>query len=278
MRSAVNGAVERLFAIGAGQTQFQFIMHNRAGDARGSGWWHFNPPYIHDDVLALRYWLRLFRAGVQGADPGARPEENPAATRFAVRAGCAHPIIQRDTLDGLPDITLLSNSLAERLPALAANEARYGRVWSTADELSPELGWAVVYKWVWAAALSGARGVHVPSALGNAASWERADDAALLYPPDAQSDGAAPSPSLRLKALCRAQQDMEWLELWIAQEVRRGTPRGYALAVAAQVLIERAQARVPQWTTLLPVVRFGGTLDTVAFEELRRTLRLAVKP
>ena len=67
--------------------------------------------------------------------------------------------------------------------------------------------------------------------IGRAESWVKGDELALLYPPNPHIPGAQaePVPSLRLKALRRGQQDVEYLIAWAALT---GQPRW---AVAAEV-------------------------------------------
>ena len=69
------------------------------------------------------------------------------------------------------------------------------------------------------------------------------------------------------------QQDLEWLEVWLARARAAGVPEGYALASVGRELALRSKARTPPWAPLLPVLQFPPRMDTVVFEEIRRGLR-----
>lgn len=259
LRAAAAGFAERA----NGATGY-IALRNGASSGAASSWWALDGPQTVDDALAVRFWLRMYREalGPRGQSP------------LRLRATCAHPLFQRDLLDGLPDVTVISSALLTKSTTPAVISDRLGKLWALPAEVNPELGWASVDRWVWSAVLGGARGVFVDGALGSAASWEKGDDAAWIYPALPLHSGG-PLPGVRLKALARAQQDMEWLERWIAAEQVRGAPRGYALAIVGAAIIERTRATIPQYTTLLPSVAFPGAVDTVAFEEIRRALRAA---
>jgi hypothetical protein len=77
---------------------------------------------------------------------------------------------------------------------------------------------------------------------------------------------------MRLKALRRAQQDFEWLELWRKSDAF--TPaEGYYLGALGQEFIERTEAQALRAVSLTPILRLPPALDTVVFEELRRGMR-----
>ncbi len=261
LRAAAAGFAER-----AKGTTGYVALRNGGSAGPASSWWAFDGPQTVDDALAARFWLRLYREAL-----GPRGQ-----SALRLRATCAHPLFQRDLLDGLPDVTVISPALLTKSTTPATISDRLGDLWALPADVSPELGWASVDRWVWSAVLGGARGVFVGAALGSAASWEKSDNAAWVYPALPLQRGS-PLPGVRLKALARAQQDMEWLERWVAAEQARGAPRGYALAIVCAALIERTRATIPQYTTLLPAVAFPGAVDTVAFEEVRRSLRAAAR-
>ncbi|MBU0639803.1 MAG: hypothetical protein KKB50_13125 [Planctomycetes bacterium] len=248
------------------QTAFHLHLANRFYGRQSSSWWMLDDPQIHDDFLALRFWLRMYRQALEGDSPA----------EFRLRVANSAPQSQRDTLDGLVDISVMSAGVFDQSYALLNAPQRFGDVWSRGWDLRPEYGWANAYKWGWAARFAGARGLLTDGALGSAESWEKAATWALLYP---ERTAAAPRPlaSLRLKALRRVQQDMELLHLWLARGGAQDKPEGYGLAVVARELILRTQSRTPDWATLLPIVRFPGRLDTVAFEEIRRGLRAGLQ-
>ena len=75
----------------------------------------------------------------------------------------------------------------------------------------------------------GSDGVLPWQTVGSADSWKRADPLALFYP--GRDPGAAPVPSLRLKAFLRGQQDVEYLTLLAQVRISRAglSPKAFAV-------------------------------------------------
>lgn len=234
------------------------VNHPRRGEI--SSWWSLGAPQVVDDLLALRYFLRPYREAIVEV----------SGVRARIRQTADDPSVLRGMLDGIADAWLVGTSLATRNYAVFPRSAQE-QVWRHEDDIRPEMGLAGVYRWAWDGRLSGATGLTVRQSLGGAQSWERADDAAFLYP-GAQAALREPVASMRLKALRRAQQDFEWLELWRKSDAA-APAEGYYLGVLGQELIERTEAQVMRAVTLTPILRLPPALDTVVFEELRRGMR-----
>jgi len=264
-RSGLRQFAEHLHSAAWTDTQFQLFLRNGLLRSGGSSWWELGEPLTLDDHLALRYWLRLSRA-----------ELGRESKPLALRAGLADPRLARDTLAGLPDLTVVPSIPSGTDRLLLLYPERFGHLWSAAPHLPPEYGWGTVYKWAWGARLSNAAGLVVPESLGSDEAWDKAAREALLYP-GGRFNLPGALPSLRLKALLRVQQDFDWLELWLDREARQtGQPEGPALSAVAAALIAKSEARPPREPSWMPAVEFPGRLDTVAFEEVRRGLRRAV--
>ncbi|MCH8806882.1 MAG: hypothetical protein IH986_12435 [Planctomycetes bacterium] len=244
------------------RTSFQLLLNNRILQAQLSRWWLMDGAEVLDDFLALRFWLSLYRDALGADGPG----------RILIRTAMTNPQLQRGLLDGLCDLSVLDESFYEKGRLVLTNPQRFPTVWTAGGELRPELGWSSAYRWCWAARLAGARGVVVPESLGLDKHWDRAAPRAIMYP-GTRIGTPAPQPSLRLKALLRMQQDLEWLEVWLARARAAGVPEGYALASVGRELALRSKARTPPWAPLLPVLQFPPRMDTVVFEEIRRGLR-----
>lgn len=246
------------------RTDFQLLMVNRATAGERSTWWMLGQPEVHDDFRALSYWLGAYREALAGGESPLR-----------VRADLALPEMQRDTLDGLVQLSLLNSSFFQKSYTITANPRRFGDVWTYGGAVEPELGFAALLKWGWASRLAGARGVQFTESLGKPTAWEKADTGALLYPPRAAGDALRPLPSVRLKLVRRMQQDMGWLDLARQAAANAGHAEGYFIAVVGAELAQRAGARPARPVSFLPVVEFPGNTDPVVWEELRRGLRRA---
>lgn len=261
--AAVRSFAEHIASRGWNRTRFQVYLNNVSRMASEATWWRLNDPQAHDDFLAMRFWLGLFRKGLP---------HDAGRAHIDVRADINLPQYQRDTLDGLLDITVTSAALLEKNDLLLTHPQRFGTLWVAGGQISPEFGWNEIYKWAWSARLAGARGLSIQHALGRDRDWDNAADASLLLPAERFGKRGA-YPSVRLKALRTVQQDMEWLEKRIAAGQERGVPEGYELMVVGRELILRTKARIPNRTTLLPLVGFDKVVDSVALEEIRRGLR-----
>lgn len=242
-------------------TRFQVYFNPRALPRRVMPWWRLSPPETVDDFRGLAFWLRLLRGGLPTA----------AGAKFEVRADNKWPQFQRDLLDGCVDVTALDSTLWEKSDLLVLQRSRWGRLWSDEGETEPEFGWNAVLRWGWSARLAGASGLVVARGVGTPESRVWADDSAMLLP--AEEPGGAPLASMRLKALRRAQQDVEWIESRIARAAARGVPSGYVTALVGEALVERVRARVPERTALRPLIGFERDVDLVGLEEVRRAVR-----
>jgi len=244
------------------RTEYQLFLGNQYGQEQSS-WWLLREPRTYDDHLALRCWLRLFREAL------AAERDSP----IRLRADLTLPSLQRGLLTGLIDRPVVSTGLFDENYLLFSAPPASQDPWYSAAGVSPELGWSTALRWGWAARLAGARGMVLHETVGDSRSWDKAHDA--LFYPSRPAGPPAPCVSLRLKALRSVQQDLDWLEQWLAQQQVAGVSEGRALAVVASEVAARTAACPARRTTLLPVLEFPDRVDTVAFEELRRGLRTA---
>jgi hypothetical protein len=221
------------------ETLFQAFLNNKV-DFKERGWsratslWLLDEPANFQDFWAIRYFARAFHEGVSQAwDAGAGSHSNAAQAsaastptpRMVFRADISRPQWQRDSLDGLLDYLVVSNSMRnypqlvfERKRALGQIVVEYGSSNSIEGSNVQPAAWCLD---AWSL---GADGVLPWQTVGTTESWERADDLALFYPVRARAAGRArvtadasgwaAIPSIRLKAYRRGQQDVEYLTLW----------------------------------------------------------------
>ncbi|QOJ14647.1 MAG: hypothetical protein HRU75_08340 [Planctomycetia bacterium] len=244
-------------------TQFHVAPSHYITGVRQGCWWNLELPQVMDDYLALRFWFDLYRSG--GAVRGGPVK---------LRGTLSQPQFSRSVLDGMLDLSIIDMSLMDKQRHLLTRRERYGRLWQTGFPIDPEHGPAAMLRWVWCARLAGAEGVALRNCVGPASAWEDATTVALIYPPRYGNDGFVPS--LRLKGLLRAQQDMEWLAAW-QRSGGESVPTGYSLNAIGQEIVQRMSLPPSRNVNLLPVLELPGRLDTVVFEELRRGLRSAAR-
>lgn len=189
-------------------TLFQGFLNNKNnfkanGWSRGSSPWLLDEPASFQDFWALRYFGSAFHEGINQA---------PGQAKLVFRADISRPEWQRDSLDGLLDYNVVGSAfrpyhrmVIDRKSANGELVLEYGG--SNAIEAAnvQAVGWCLD---TWAL---GGDGVIPWQTIGRAESWSRADELALFYP--GLSKGAAPVPSIRLKAYRRGQQDVEYLTL-----------------------------------------------------------------
>lgn len=194
---------------GWNRTQFQFYQNDKyyykdpKQGGRGTSWWLLDEPNHRDDWLALAYFARLFRAGMKDF-----PD-----VPMVHREDISRPQWQRDYLDGLVDVMVVSGEIYEKGPRLREMQSEfpvrfwnYGSANPVHDSNLTEEGWAV------RAWLAGADAIVPWQSVGGDENYTRAEETALLLPGKRFGIGG-PIASLRLKALRRAQQDAEYLIL-----------------------------------------------------------------
>ena len=190
------------------ETMFQGFLNNKV-DFKSKGWSRASSPWLLDepantqDFWALRYFAAAFHEGVGRAKAG------PA--RLLFRADISRPQWQRDTLDGLLDYNVVGGAMREyRRIVLDRKEAEgqvvveYGGANVIEDSNLQGVAWCLD---AWSL---GVDGVLPWQTIGRSESWTTADDLSLFYP---SRSGGEPSPSIRLKAYRRGQQDVEYLTL-----------------------------------------------------------------
>lgn len=206
------------------RTGFEFFLNGKIifkGDrwtGRCSAPWNFDEPVHTQDFWALRHFGEHFRRAVE-------PYAGQARLQF--RADISYPQWQRDLLDGVLDINVVSAAIRPyhrtvRDRALQNNQKLlvYGSC-NPLDQSNVQPAAWCVDAW-----RLGADGIVPWQTLGSAQSWRQADPQALFYPDPATGQAL---PSLRLKAIRSGQQLAEMLNLY---QRSRQAPRW---AVASQL-------------------------------------------
>ncbi|MEO6809939.1 MAG: DNRLRE domain-containing protein, partial [Isosphaeraceae bacterium] len=173
------------------------------GWSRGSSPWLLDEPASFQDFWALRYFGSAFHEGTNKA---------PGQAKLVFRADISRPEWQRDSLDGLLDYNVISSAfrsyhrmVIDRKRANGELVLEYGGSNAIEGANVQAVGWCLD---TWAL---GGDGVIPWQTIGTSESWSTADELALFYP--GLTKGAAPVPSIRLKAYRRGQQDVEYLTL-----------------------------------------------------------------
>jgi hypothetical protein len=256
------GAMAREFAThaatkGWSRTQFQVFLNNKP-DVRfmrhqnEGAWWRLDEPVHAEDHLALRYFGKRAVEAVRDLK----------SVKVTFRADLSRPQLRRDFLDGVLGLDCVAGSYRQ-YPDLVFGRGEevwiYGGLQIGANG---EAGRA----WAFQCFLDGADGAVPWLALGDAGSWEKPTDTALLLPPKPGMEKRAYA-TLRLKGLRRAELDAELLRMVLAklrasrEEVRSGLSQALGLLGEFKKTSEVDAGRIDY-----------GNLDPDRFEALRRSM------
>jgi len=260
-----------------GKNNFKF-----AGWSRGSSPWLLDEPAHFQDFWALRYFGTAFHEGANLA---------PGEAKMAFRCDISRPEWQRNSLDGLLDYNVVGGAyrqyarmVNDRAAAQGQFMLEYGGSNAVEDSNVQPAGWSIDS---WSL---GSDGVLPWLAVGNSQSWKNGEDTSLFYP--ARAGESEPTPSIRLKAYRRGQQDVEYLTLWSQQT---GEPRwaiGEQVRKALHLSPVRAgtgykgdeDAGVIRFNQLLPEslwslrMRIGEALDKLHPEPSRKLIDFRTPP
>ena len=206
-REAVSRTAKHLGDKGWSDTMFEFYLNNKVS-FKAKGWerstaaWVFDEPSNTQDFWALRrFGIEFWTAAA--AHPNAR---------LVYRADISRPQWQRDILDGLVNVEVVSGSLRTYSRHITTRAQKFGNLvymYGSANALgTPRVSNAAWCVEAWAL---GADGVVPWQTVGNPKSWEKADELSLFYP-----TASGPVPSLRLKTFRAGQQLVEYLTLFTA--------------------------------------------------------------
>ena len=206
-RDAVSHIARHIRERGWSEPMFEFYLNNKvsrkkAGWNKGSAAWLLDEPGNTQDFWALRRFGIEFWKGV-GADSG---------SRLVYRTDISRPQWQRDLLDGVVNVEVISGSLRTYGESVMQRARRHGDLiymYGSANAIgSPNV---INAAWCVEAWALGADGVLPWQTIGNDTSWQKADELSLFYP-----TAEGPLPSLRLKTFRAGQQLVEYLTMFTA--------------------------------------------------------------
>jgi hypothetical protein len=168
---------------------------------RGTSWWCLDEPTCTDDFLALKFFGELFAKAKKTSQPA----------RLVYRADISRPQWQRDFLDNLTDLECVSGAFWTYTRRCLDMQRRWGvRFWHYGTSNPVRESNLSALAWALRAYCAGADGILPWNVIGDENALTQPTETALLVPGDRLGiDG--PLVSLRVKALRRAQQDVELL-------------------------------------------------------------------
>ena len=232
-RTVTRQFVEHFRARGWAQTDMQCYQNNKyyykseESDFRGTSWWLLDEPSHRDDWLALAFFSRLFEQGLRY-----RAASYPEKARFQYRGDISRPELQRDWLDGLIDVMCVSGALFAHPEQCRAFREQGVRLWHYGEANPVAASNLSGVAWALKAYSAGADGILPWQVIGGDSAYTQPTPTALLIP-GTRFGLTGPVVSLRLLALCRGQQDVEYLNLLCRQ---RGYDRDQIAALVAQTL------------------------------------------
>lgn len=227
--SSVSQSFDHLAQRGWMQTRFHVYLNNKnnfkeRGWSRGSSPWLLDEPANFQDYLALRYFGLAYLDGLKGSQSARKLSGATEAIgieqlngvdlpKVVFRADISRPQWQRNTLDEMLKFNVVANGAYKEFESLVLDRKfRFGQevvVYGGNNPIGTSNATAVA--WSWDAWNSGADGVLPWQTIGTTESWKKADELSLFYPTDGMKL-PGPVPSIRLKAYCYGQQDVELFE------------------------------------------------------------------
>jgi hypothetical protein len=208
------------------KTWLQFYLNNKVyfKEQRGT-WSSVSAPWCFDEPVNTQDFWALRRYG---------QEFNRAARRVApnaiVRFDISRPEWQRDLLDGVSGIEVVSGALRPYHDRIARRQAAYGAMVTMYGTTAPPSDFPVQpVAWCVDAWCLGADGVLPWQTIGTKESWANPDPLSLFYPARSPMDPVV-SPSLRVKSYRQGQQLVEYLTCYA--QVTGQTRESLATAVS----------------------------------------------
>ncbi|NSW57969.1 MAG: hypothetical protein HPY44_18345 [Armatimonadetes bacterium] len=222
---------------------------------RGTSWWLLDEPMHRDDWLALRFFARMFREGAGSNE------------RFVYRGDISRPQWQRDWLDDLADVICVSSALFTDTWHCRRMADQWGaEFWHYGTANDVRAGNLNGVAWALRAWIGGADGILPWNTIGGEGALINPTATALLIP-GSRFGIRGPLVSLRLLALCRGQQDVEYLNL--LAEKRRASRDEMRRLVGEHLTLQGEHRQA--WADDAGTMDFGA-LRWEDFDGLRRTV------
>ncbi|XZE34862.1 hypothetical protein SH501x_000336 [Pirellulaceae bacterium SH501] len=195
------------------ETRFHVFLNNKVdfkkrGWSRGSSPWLLDEPANFQDYLALRYFGKAFADGLS---------TSVHDSNLFYRCDVSRPQWQRTTLDGLMRYNVVSQTAFRQYRRLVLDrkciDDQLVMIYGSANPLGTNN--VQTLAWAWDSWMRGGDGILPWQTIGTNKSWEAPDECSLFYPARNGATGttaSTPVPSIRLKAYCYAQQDVERLQ------------------------------------------------------------------
>jgi hypothetical protein len=188
---------------GWNEIEMQYYLNNKSAFTKGKmGWWVLDEPMHTDDFLALRFYGLLFKSGLEESDK----------SQFVYRGDISRPQFMRNLLDDVFDCMYVSssffnkNNLCQKMMYRGIRFIQYG----TSNRIRTTNLTAVL--WPVRSYIYGADGVLPWNSFGKEDSFTQPRSTALLISGKPLGLDTIVA-SLRLKAMRRGQQDIEYFKL-----------------------------------------------------------------
>ncbi len=187
-------------------TIFQFYLNNkvyhRKSYKKSSAPWIFDEPVNTQDFWALRWFGLVWKEAVSN---------NLKYNNLIYRGDISYTQFGRNILWGVMDMEYIGQINSQKIRMKKDEQDLFDSAiyseYGTLNKINTANTQAAL--WCLSAWSNGSTGILPWQSIGTRNSWEIADQTALIYP---HKNG--PLPSLRLKALLRGQQDVEYLEMF----------------------------------------------------------------
>jgi len=202
------------------RTLFHLFLNNK-NNFKQNGWQRGSSPWLLDEPAHFQdFWaLKMFgEAGLRGRNRALAGKSDPIQLLY--RCDISRPQWQRDSLDEVLGYNVIAGGpfLAYREEILRRKTQFQQVIVAYGTPNHPDQSNVQGAAWCVDAWRLGADGIVPWQTIGNAQSWQQADETSLLYPAkntNNRSTAPLPVPSIRLKSYLRGEQDVEYLTLYL---------------------------------------------------------------